>query len=357
MEPLLILLKKGILDFSSLAVAMGVCFLCLYLLAPLAKKVGLIDKPNNRKMHTGHVPLIGGIAMFLGLFFALLTLNISLQPYRAFIFGCALMVIIGLLDDFHELSAKLRLVGQLMAAAGMVFWGGTVLSSLGQLFFNGDVLLCGLAIPFTLFATVGLINSVNIIDGLDGLAGAISFVQLAYLFILARATGMHDTVLVLSLVMGVLSIFLIFNFPWKKNILARVFMGDAGSLWLGFIFAWFTINISQHSLIVHPVYMLWIMGVPLFDTGFVLLYRLLKGNSPFEADRNHLHHFLLQYFSARTTTLYMMGFSIILGGVGLFSYMKQLDQSWCFSAFILLFSLYFLMATYSRRRRRVLKNR
>src|SRR5262245_59089903 len=138
---------------------------CISLLRPLAVRINLVDAPHGRKQHEGHVPLIGGIAMFLGVLFALLTLSISLQPLRGFIAGCALLVFIGVLDDFHELSARARLVAQAAAGLIMVLWGKVALHSLGNLLFLGDIHLGWFSLPITVLAVIGIINAVNMTDG------------------------------------------------------------------------------------------------------------------------------------------------------------------------------------------------
>lgn len=327
---------------------------CIFLLRPLSLRLNLVDTPNHRKRHAGQVPLIGGVAMFLGFSAALLTLPISLYAYRSFIAGLSLLVFVGLLDDLRELSAKSRLCAQIIAILLMFFWGEIKLTYLGTLFFHGAIFLGPVgSLVITLVAGLGLINAINLIDGMDGLAGTVVLVQLILLVICAQLSEQFAVIPFLCLLITVLMAFLLFNFRWRSGIQAYLFMGDSGSMFLGFALLWFLIELSQHSLtpIVTPVTMLWVMSLPLFDTAAVMLQRLIQKRSIFASDRNHIHYLLAEYqYSPRQISISLGLFNFILGGVAILAFYYQISESILFFLFMLMFMLYFISISYLRYR-------
>lgn len=326
------------------AVAMAFCITmtCIWLLIPLALRLKLVDSPGGRKQHEGHVPLIGGMAMFIGLLFSLLVLPLSLLEYRSFIAGLALLVFVGVLDDFHELTPRVRLISQVIAGLLMAAWGKVRLEDLGSLFFHADIMLYDWALPLTVVAVVGLINAVNMTDGLDGLGGGLALVEVGILLLLTTHAGQGDIAHVLCLVFAVILGFLVFNFPWFGLKGAKVFMGDAGSMFLGFILVWFSVKLSQQPIhIVSPVIMLWVMAIPVFDTAGVMLYRLLNKRSVFAADREHLHYRIYDMgFNSAQTTLIICSISLILGLTGLMGHHLRMPDGVMFFSFLGAFALY-----------------
>jgi len=323
---------------------------CISLLRPLAIRIGLVDTPHGRKQHSGHVPLIGGIAMLLGFLFALLTLPVSLQPYRSFIAGSALLVFVGVLDDFHELSAKARFVAQALSALIMVLWGKVALHNLGNLLFLGDIHLGFFSIPITIIAVIGIINAVNMTDGVDGLAGGLALIELAALLFLAKEDEVGTQIKILALTIAGLIGFLWFNFrfPWRKQ--ALVFMGDAGSMFLGFTLVWFLVDLSQgqHKLVA-PAVMLWIMALPLFDIIGVMLRRLQKRQSVFSPDREHLHYLLKDVgFTTPQVTLTLCGIAAIFALVGILFDKMQIAEGVIFFSFLIMFGIYLWSLRYLR---------
>jgi len=279
-------------ELASLA-AFVVTLVLVYLARPLAMRIGLVDISKGHKNHDGEVPLIGGIAMFCGFLFAALTLNISLTDFRSFFAAAGLLVVVGVLDDFHELSTRARFIAQIIAALLMAMWGGMVLWDFGDLSFVGIIELGMFAVPITVFCTVGVINALNMSDGLDGLAGGLCSVTLGAMAYLAWQANRLDDLHVLLVLLAAVVGFLVLNVrtPWRKR--AGVFMGDAGSMFLGFALVWFLIGLSQgEQRAFPPVTALWIFALPLLDTGCIMLRRIRKGQSPFPADREQFHHIL-----------------------------------------------------------------
>jgi UDP-GlcNAc:undecaprenyl-phosphate GlcNAc-1-phosphate transferase len=323
----------------SLMIAFAMTVAGIVLLKPLAIRLGLVDKPGGRKIHEGNIPLIGGVAIFIGFGFSLLTLNVSLSDYRCLIAGCVLLVITGVLDDFHELAPRVRLLIQLFVAFLMVFWGRESLSDLGNLFYLGNIHLGLLGFPITILAVLAVINAVNMTDGVDGLAGTIAWIELFYLAWIAHHTNQFVDVQVIYLLLAVVFAFLCFNFPFRRQ--ARVFMGDSGSMMLGFVLVWFAVSLSQVPDGAHPVTFLWILAVPLWDISSVVIRRVLRGFSPMKADRGHLHHYLMERgFSPPQVTVLIGALSAALGFIGLLGESYQVAQWLMFLSFLVLFAFY-----------------
>ncbi len=332
----------------SMLLAFLVSVTAIYLLKPIALKVGLVDHPDERKQHQGQVPLIGGIAFYLGILSGILTSPVSLLPYLSLITVMSILVLVGVLDDRHELTPKLRLLSQFLVGLIIIFWGKLELLSFGNLVGAHSIALGLFAIPVTLFAVMSIINAYNMMDGLDGLAGGISFIQIILLMALCYWHGtLADANFLAIIAMSILG-FLIFNFPFKTQ-RAQVFMGDAGSMLLGAIMVWFAIHLTQgKTAILQPVSLLWIMLVPIFEIMAAVIRRLFKKQSPLAADRGHTHHRLIdQGLSNKAVTYLLCLATLIFGLVGIGMELFQVKESVMFLIFLGLFGLYFVWLTFS----------
>ena len=262
------------------------------LLIPVCRVIGLVDAPDARKTHLKHTPLAGGIAMFVAFCVGSWFSGVLGDHYFPVVSGAALLVANGLADDRHDIDFRIRLLVQGVAAAFLVIGAEVRVESLGNLLGFGPIDLGFLSIPFSIFAVVGMVNAINMLDGLDGLAGSVSLMILAGIIVLAAATGSDVLVPAQILAASVLG-FLLFNFPfpWRKH--AVVFMGDAGSNFLGYCLAWFVIVLPQQAPdSVAPVHMLWLVGLPVADTLATMWRRRGQGLSPFHAGHDHVHHWL-----------------------------------------------------------------
>lgn len=329
----------------SVVIALFATVVCIALLRPLALRLNFVDVPGGRKSHLGHVPLIGGIGMFVGLVFAVLFTPISFAPFRALFAGSALMILVGVLDDFNEMSAKLKLVMQIIAALVMANLGGVLLVDLGNLFFFGNIHLPFIAsLIVTIIATLGVMNAVNMTDGSDGLAASVSFIEFSLLLYLSVEQGLYPQMMLLSIMLSVLVAYSIFNFPVYRRPRAWAFMGDAGSLLLGFILSWFLISLSQAPFAVaKPIVFVWIMAVPLFDATLAILRRVLAGASPFSPDAKHIHHLLRAKGCNRVVTvLFISAAALIMGVLGIVLDRYGVREYWMLLFFVLLFLLYAL---------------
>lgn len=327
--------------------AFSTTFLVVILLTPLARRISLVDRPGGRKTHKGEIPLTGGIAMFLGLLAGVLTQPpLPIPVLMTFVAAAGLLLSIGLVDDMLNLSAHVRLLAQAMSALLLVTFADVKLDSLGDLFAGGDVTLGMWAAPLTVFSVVGVVNALNMSDGMDGLAGGLALTALTAMALLTWQAGDIGYLGFISILIAVVAAFLCFNMrtPWRRH--ARIFMGDGGSMWLGFALAALMVVLSQRHDDQHPVMApvvaLWIFALPLFDTVSVMLRRVLKGRSPFAADREHFHHILLLagHTPGRAVAI-MLLIASILAGAGVSAHVAGVDDSTLFFVFLALFGLYF----------------
>ena len=331
----------------------GVTLCLLHLLKPLAGRIGLVDDPGGRKHHHRPVPLVGGIAMYGGLLVVSLGTAWPLdQNTQVFLLASAILISVGVYDDRHELTPRTRLLAQTLTACIMIWMGGQVVTDLGYLLDSQVKTAPGfLAVPFTVFAAVGGINAMNLSDGLDGLASGLALIGLGMLALAASGIpGLQADFHGLIVLLGAISAFFLMNFrfPWRVHG-ADLFMGDAGSTFIGFAFAWFFVRLSQSETpAIAPVVALWIFAIPLMDTVSVMIRRILRGRSPFAPDREHLHHILLLAgYGVRETCLIILGLALALAAVGYGGYLYAVPESFLFYGFLALFGGYFMMTLHA----------
>jgi UDP-GlcNAc:undecaprenyl-phosphate/decaprenyl-phosphate GlcNAc-1-phosphate transferase len=305
-------------DSLSTLVSFGITGVSGLALIPLATAVRWVDQPRAHKTHEDATPLVGGLAIYLGVVIAATFLPEPFEQALPFLVGGTFLLIVGAIDDRVGLAPSTRFAAQIGAALIMTLWGGVVLRDLGPLLGGTGVELGIFAVPFTLFAAVGVINAVNMIDGLDGLAGGLVLIALLVLSHAVFASGAEgEGYLLLTAAAAVLA-FLLFNFRLPGRRCAAMFMGDGGSLFLGYALAWALISLSQapHRAIA-PVTALWIVAIPLCDAVGAMLRRMLRGQSPFQADRQHFHHVLLAAgFSVPTAVSILLMLAAGLVGIG-----------------------------------------
>lgn len=291
----------------------------------LAFKIGAVDKPNARKVHTRIMPRLGGLAIYaafaIGLFALLPFLpDAMLSGYdkrfiAALLSGGTIIVLIGALDDRFELSAKVKLLGQIAAACVVVFGFGIRISLLNIPFGETiEPVAEWLAIPLTILWIVGCTNAINLIDGLDGLAAGVSGIAIATILVMAVIMGSEPVMLLSAPLLGGIIGFLRYNFHP-----AKIFMGDSGSLFLGFSLATLSMLGFKQVTIVSFVTPLLIIGVPLSDTFFAIVRRVVNKRPIFEPDKGHLHHCLREIgFSHRGTVLIIYGIAAFFGATAIF---------------------------------------
>ncbi|MBE3568777.1 MAG: undecaprenyl/decaprenyl-phosphate alpha-N-acetylglucosaminyl 1-phosphate transferase [Bacillales bacterium] len=288
------------------------CFIASILLTPLAKKlaiaIGAVDKPNYRKVHQKIMPRMGGLAIFLSFLIGLLVLRPQ-NPYNwPIITGSFIIVLTGLLDDKFELSPKLKLAGQLLAAIVVVVIGGVHVEFI-NLPFGGQLEFGLLSVPLTILWIVGVTNAINLIDGLDGLAAGVSSIGLITISFMAFLKGDVYVMSIALILLGSTLGFLIYNFyP------AKIFMGDTGALFLGYMMSVVSLlgfkNVTVLSFVIPVI----ILGVPISDTFFAIIRRFVHKKPLSAPDKSHLHHCLLRLgYTHKQTVLIIYAISAMFG--------------------------------------------
>ena len=277
---------------AAMAAAVAISFLSTPLVKTLAYKVGAIDVPkDNRRMHKVPIPRLGGLAIFLAfLLSALIFADIDRQ-LQGILLGAVIIVVLGALDDVLALKALPKLIVQIIAA-GVAVYHGCVIQFISNpnVFSNASYLNLGwLSVPITIIWIVAITNAVNFIDGLDGLAVGVSSISAAALIVIALMVAETNIAIILCALFGACLGFI----PYNMNP-AKIFMGDSGSTFLGYILATLSITglFKMYAIISFAVPFL-ILGLPIFDICFAFLRRIAHGQSPMQADRGHVHHRLI----------------------------------------------------------------
>lgn len=311
-------------------------------------KLGIVDQPGGHKAHDTVTPFVGGVGILTATLCAVCIVTQYFPQFSirvpAFLLGVIVMFVTGFADDVLQLSYKIRFLVQAAVGLAMVFWGGVVIADLGDLGM-GVVQLGSFGIVLTVIATIGAINSLNMIDGIDGLSGSLSAVCLLLIaFVLFQAGDIAYFSMVMTIVGGVVG-FLYFNLRYFGQRRARCFLGDNGSMQLGFIFAWLLADLSQDTpghRFISPVTTLWLFAVPLIDTLSVMLRRLWMKRSPFRPDRNHLHHlFLRAGFRVQDIVVILALVQLTFGVIGLSGMYAGVAESDMLIGFVCAFALCF----------------
>lgn len=276
----------------------------------MAKKVGAIDIPKDeRRMHKKPIPRMGGVAIFYAFMVAVLCLCDIDVKLRGILLGASLIELLGILDDIYDLKAILKLVVQIVAALIVVLHGVSIEFFTNPLNDGHMINLNYLSIPVTVIWIVAITNALNLIDGLDGLAVGISSITAVSLFTISIMMNEYSIALLSIALFGACVGFLPYNFHP-----ARIFMGDSGSTFLGFMLACISIMglFKTYAIMSFAVPFI-VLGLPLFDTTFAIIRRIAKGQSPMKPDRGHLHHRLVDAgFSQRRAVLVLYTVSSLL---------------------------------------------
>ena len=277
---------------AALLVAAVVALITTPIVRTLAFKVGAVDVPKDaRRMHKHPIPRMGGLAIFFGFILSTLVFLPLDEQLRGMLLGSVLIVILGIFDDIYALPAKPKFLVQILAALIAVLAGNRVFFLSNPNIFSSEPYweLGWLSIPFSVLWIVGITNSVNLIDGLDGLACGVSTISSTTLLVIALTVAEPEVAILMAALSGACAGFL----PYNLNP-AKIFMGDTGSTFLGFILATVSIQglFKFYAIISFAVPFL-ILGLPIFDTCFAILRRVSKGQSPMAPDRGHIHHRLI----------------------------------------------------------------
>ena len=314
----------GLLPNFSLPFLVTLLFIAA--MRPTARRIGLIDRPGGRKSHHGEVPLIGGICMLGGLLIGGGSLAyLTWQP--ALLVAASFLALVGALDDRFELRASYRLAAQCFAGVLAVL-GGVVVMSLGT-FGDAPFYLGPLAIPFTLLTVMSFVNAFNFQDGGDGLAGGQALICLISLLLLDHFSGGNAHAGLIAALIGCVAAFLAFNAPLRAGVRAKIFMGDAGAMFLGFSLVWLAILMSQGTHpVIAPVTALWIGALPVLDFFGSMARRVATKRRPWADDAEHLHHLLGRIgLTRRGVFLGEMSASATLAAIGLLGHFLLLPES------------------------------
>lgn len=309
-----------------------------------AHNYNLLDHPDDRKHHQGAVPLVGGLAMSFAIAVSAAWYLAGTDIFWGLFASVSIIVVVGFLDDWIGLSVGVRFMAQGIAALIVAMFAEAQLASLGDLLGFGHIAMGVWAVPFTVFAVVGVANALNLSDGMDGLAGGLALISTIFVAAAAYFTGQDQTLITLLILGGALIGFLCFNmrFPWQCR--AKVFMGDSGSLMLGFLLAWAVIRVTQTgNNPLPPAAALWFFAIPLWDTVSLMLRRMLKGRSPCHPGRDHLHHILLRAGHTDNQVVHFIHLVAVLCGLfGFFGWQWGVPDAVLFYSFLAIFAVYCL---------------
>ena len=298
---------------AALLTAAVVAFITTPVVRTLAFRVGAVDVPrDNRRMHNHPIPRMGGLAIFFGFILSALIFVPLDVPLRGMLLGAVIIVILGIFDDIYALPALPKLLVQIAAASVAVVMGNRIeILSNPNIFSSSPYWELGwLSIPISVFWIVGITNAVNLIDGLDGLACGVSTISSMTMLVIALTVAEPDVALLMAALAGGC----IGCLPYNLNP-AKIFMGDTGSTFLGFILATVSIEglFKSYAIISFAVPFL-MLGLPIFDTCFAILRRVSHGQSPMAPDRGHIHHRLIDMgFNQKQAVAVLYVISAILG--------------------------------------------
>lgn len=327
-------------------IAFFATWLAIIILRPTSERIGLVDIPNARKVHAGAVPLVGGIAVSFGVVIAtIFGLTYSNSEVMIFLLSGICMVVMGAVDDAKDISPWLRLLLQAILIVFVCYYCNLTLHNFGDILTLGDIIIPpALAWPVSVLAVCAAINAYNMMDGIDGLAGsmaAISLMALGYML----SYVMPEIEKLCWIIVIALIPYLMVNLtipPFSR----KIFLGDAGSMFLGFIIGILVIYGSQQpndNNAFNPITALWIIGIPLMDMFGIMVRRIRKGQSPLRADRNHVHHILLHAgLSAKQSLLVIVLANSLIVGCGVFFSINDVPQWLMVALYFLLFIIYSL---------------
>ncbi|RLQ15606.1 UDP-N-acetylglucosamine--undecaprenyl-phosphate N-acetylglucosaminephosphotransferase [Vibrio sp. SBT000027] len=326
-------------------------FSVLYCMRKVGYAVGLVDKPNARKHHEGVVPLVGGISLCITVLYFLYVNAAEFKNVEIAAACLTALVLIGVADDRFDISFKLRMGVQAILALIIMHYSGLTLSHVGDVFGLG-VLDFPIVVDsiVTVIAVIAAINAFNMVDGIDGLLGGLSMVVFASLGVVFFAYELEFYAFFMAVMVVILLPFVLFNLGYFGK-LRKVFMGDAGSMMIGFIVIWVLIGGTQHEeakYMIRPVTALWLIAVPLIDMMAIMIRRIRKGHSPFYPDREHFHHIMQRIgFTPRESLVVICLVQLAYSTLGLLGEYFQVPEYIMFYTIVACFLLHTYAMTHS----------
>lgn len=333
--------------FIDLVLTFFMAFAVLFLMRKVARKVGLVDKPSGRKIHTGNIPLVGGVAICITIVQYIYSHPNMINHANLYMCCIVGLTLVGALDDRYDLSVKIRMLIQILISIAMIYFAKAELVTLGDILGFGDINLGygyvgGL---ITILAVIGCINAFNMVDGIDGLLGGLSVVTFGAIGILLSISNEHS----LSYLCLLLVVCMIPYIVMNLGLIGRerkVFMGDAGSMMIGFTVIWLLIGASQTpgNPMIRPVTALWLIALPLMDMAAIMIRRVKQGKSPFKPDREHLHHICQRLGCSPTQTLILIcSIASVFASVGMIGEIFVIPEFLMFYSFIVIFAAYLVV--------------
>lgn len=330
--------------FSRILIMILLPFMFVVAIIPFVRKMAIrinaIDIPRGRHIHKVPTPKLGGLAIFLGFLLGYMVFGTPSSVMNAILIGSFIIMLTGVIDDISELGPLTKLVGQLAAACVIVFYGQILIKDITA--FGYYINFSFFSYPLTIFFILGCINCINLIDGLDGLSGGISSIYYLTIAIIATIQGKTGLDFVMAFTMlGATLGFLVYNFHP-----ASIFAGDSGSMFMGFMISVIALfgfkNVTMTSLIIPLV----ILAIPILDTLFAIVRRLLKGENPAKGDKLHIHHQLLSRNMSQGKTVFIILFINILFSVASIMYvLEDKKLGYIIYGFLLLIVIVFVMTT------------
>ncbi len=306
--------KENILKYLFI---ITITFVLTYIITPLIAKLAIkyfcIDYPGKRRSHKNPTPRWGGAAFFAGILPLFLFLDMN-RVFVSYLIASVVLLTIGMIDDCKHLGWKTKLIGMLIAITIFIYGGDTTIHYLGKYGAFKRIYLDTWSIFFTYLGIIGVTNAINLIDGLNGLAAGISLLGFLFIGFAAAITGNYPVAAASFAFVGTLGAFLRYNFPK-----ARIFMGDSGSLFLGFSLAVFSVLLTQNKQYpVEPMYPVLVLLIPIFDTLRVMLLRVFTFKNPFLPDMTHLHHLAVKNrFSSKGAVVFFWSLTALFGFIAL----------------------------------------
>lgn len=325
-------------------------YLLIRLVIKFTNNLSLLDIPNERSSHYTTIPSGAGIGFIGAIFSSTFIFEWSLLSNYWYIFlSIFLVFVVGVTDDRYEVSAKCKFL-TICVSVSFLWYMGVSINSIGNWDGYEIQLVEWIALPFTMFALAGFTNALNLIDGIDGLSGCISIVILICFYLVGVDNNNELMVALSSFSIASLVAFVYLN--WYP---AKVFMGDSGSLTLGFIISLLGILSIEY---IHPIVILYFTSIPILDTCRIMVQRTLKGVSPFRPDKNHIHHILVDFFdgNVKQTVVFLTVIQLVFSGIG-FMLLNAINNDnsgviapIAFVIFLLIFVFFYTIAAVIRQR-------
>ncbi|WP_217525664.1 UDP-N-acetylglucosamine--undecaprenyl-phosphate N-acetylglucosaminephosphotransferase [Vibrio metschnikovii] len=323
-------------------------FAVLFTMRKLAFLINLVDKPNARKLHQGSVPLVGGLSISVVLAVVLIIQPQMIQHSWLYLFSILSLTFIGALDDKFDLSVRVRIGVQVLLSLIMIHVAGIEMHHLGNILGFGDIYLGWFGTVVTVMAVIGAINAFNMVDGIDGLLGGLSIVTFGALAFLLNIDSQHGLAYLCVVIIVTMLPYICMNLGICGR-QRKVFMGDAGSMMIGFTVIWMLLGVSQIESrpLIRPVTALWLIAVPLMDMAAIMIRRIRRGDSPFKPDREHLHHIFQRLgLTSHQTLLVICSIASLFAAFGIYGEKANISEALMFYSFMACFAIYFVMLSY-----------